>query len=100
MSAISFTDSHVLGKFNGEQRTGMGADFQRETVARLTTFCERLIRDAKLNAQDELNLRTFVNLTCNAFDMAPVQDSFRYKTAHGYMKADSMSNTRKRIATW
>lgn len=71
-----FEDSKTLGHYVGPQPTGMTKDFQRETVARLTTFCERLIRDAKLNPQDELNLRTFVNLTCNAFDMAPVQDTF------------------------
>lgn len=73
MSA-QFQDSPVLGKFTGRQPTGMSPDFQRETVARLTTFCERLIRDDKLNEQDELALRTFVNLTCSAFDMAPVQE--------------------------
>lgn len=66
----------TLGAFNPDARpTGMGADFQRETVARLTTYCERLIRSGQLQTQDELNLRTFVNLTCNAFDMAPVQET-------------------------
>lgn len=73
---MDFTDSKVLGKFVGAPATGMSPDFQRETVARLTTYCERLIRSGKLPAQEELNLRTFVNLTCNAFDMAPVQDTF------------------------
>lgn len=75
--SIPFTDSEVLGHFNGETRTGMSPDFQRETVARLTTYCERLIRSGKLPEQEELNLRTFVNLTCNAFDMAPVQEQSR-----------------------
>lgn len=61
----------TLGRFVGEP-TGVTKDFQRETVARLTTYCEQLIRAGTLPAQEELNLRTFVNLTCNAFDMAPV----------------------------
>jgi hypothetical protein len=66
----------TLGAFNPDaiKSTGMAPDFQRETVARLTTYCERLIRSGTLPAQEELNLRTFVNLTCNAFDMAPVQE--------------------------
>lgn len=50
--------------------------FQREAVARLTTFCERLISSGDLSPTNVINLRTFVNITCNAFDMAPVQDDF------------------------
>lgn len=73
MTAISFEDSAVLGKYSGEPN-GMSRDFQRETVARLTTYCELLIRSGALPPENEFNLRTFVNLTCTAFDMAPVQE--------------------------
>ena len=53
----------------------MNPDFQRETVARLVTYCERMIRAGEVEPQHEFNLRTFVNLTCTAFDMAPVQEN-------------------------
>lgn len=72
MTAISFSDSEVLGRFTSP--SGISRDFQRETVARLTTYCELLIRSGALPPENELQLRTFVNLTCNAFDMAPVQE--------------------------
>ena len=54
----------------------MNPHFQREAVARLTTYCERMIQRGKLPMLDEINLRTFVNEVCNAFDMALVQDRF------------------------
>lgn len=76
MTTHTFTKNPVLGDYVGPQPSGMRPDFQRETVARLTTYCERLIRSGELPAGKELELRTFVNLTCNAFDMAPVQDEF------------------------
>jgi hypothetical protein len=53
----------------------MNPHFQRETVARLVTHCERIIQRGTLAPKDELNLRTLVNLACSAFDMAPVQDA-------------------------
>lgn len=53
----------------------MNASFQRETVAKLTSYCERMIMRGKLPELDELNLRVFVNLTCSAFDMAPLNDN-------------------------
>lgn len=59
-------------------RLGAGVSnphFQRETVARLVTHCERIIQKGSLAQNDEMNLRVLVNLTCNAFDMAPVQDA-------------------------
>lgn len=46
---------------------------QRTSVARLTSYCERLIQSGRLEAMTELNLRHFVNDTCAAFDMCPVQ---------------------------
>lgn len=48
---------------------------QRTALARLTSYCERLIQSGKLAAITELNLRYFVNETCAAFDMAPVQNN-------------------------
>lgn len=71
---IPFQDNDTLGKYTPTARTGATNDFQRETVARLTTYCERLIRSGALPPENELQLRTFVNLTCTAFDMAPVQE--------------------------
>lgn len=47
---------------------------QREAVARLTTYCERMIARGQLPTLDEMNLRVFVNNTCAAFGMALVQD--------------------------
>lgn len=47
---------------------------QREAVARLTSYCERMIERGSLPALDELNLRNFVNQTCTAFGMALVRD--------------------------
>lgn len=47
---------------------------QREAVANLTTYCERMIARGKLPMLDEVNLRSFVNEVCAAFDMAPVYD--------------------------
>lgn len=47
---------------------------QREAVARLTTFCERLIHGGKLPGAQECELRLYVNQVCNAFDMATVQE--------------------------
>jgi hypothetical protein len=52
----------------------MNISDQRAAVARLTSYCERIIERGKLPALDEMNLRYFVNETCTAFDMAPVQD--------------------------
>lgn len=49
--------------------------FQREAVARLVTQCERMIQRGGLPMNDEVVLRTLVNLACNAFDMAPIQDA-------------------------
>lgn len=47
---------------------------QREAVARLTTFCERIIQGGKLPGAQECELRLYVNQVCNAFDMATVQE--------------------------
>jgi hypothetical protein len=47
---------------------------QREAVARLTTFCERLIRDGKLPGAAEAELRLHTNAACAAFNMAPVYE--------------------------
>lgn len=52
----------------------MNINHQRETVAKLTTYCEQMISRGRLPLLDEMNLRTFVNETCSAFDMMPVQD--------------------------
>jgi hypothetical protein len=54
----------------------MNPHFQREAVARLTTYCERMIRAGEVSPKHELHLRTLVNLACTAFDMAPVIDDF------------------------
>lgn len=54
----------------------MNDNHKRESVAKLTTYCERMIQRGQLPALDEVNLRTFVDETCAAFDMAPVQDGF------------------------
>lgn len=54
----------------------MNDNHKRESVAKLTTYCERMIQRGQLPALDELNLRIFVDATCSAFEMAPVQDSF------------------------
>lgn len=48
---------------------------QRAALARLVTYNERLIQSGKLSPITELNLRHFVNETCAAFDMAPVQNN-------------------------
>jgi hypothetical protein len=55
----------------------MNASDQRIAVANLVTYCERMICRGHLPALDETNLRYFVNETCTAFDMAPVQDRAR-----------------------
>lgn len=47
--------------------------FKRETVARLTTACESIIQRGLLDPDEEFALRTYTNVVCNAFDMAPVQ---------------------------
>jgi hypothetical protein len=47
---------------------------QREAVARLTTYCERLIAKGALSENQELALRQHVNNACTAFNMAPVQE--------------------------
>lgn len=52
---------------------------QREAVARLTTYCERMISRGQLPALDETNLRVFVNKTCTAFGMALVQDRIEHQ---------------------
>jgi hypothetical protein len=52
----------------------MNTATQREAVAKLATYCERMIQRGKLPLLDEMNLRTFVNEACTAFNMAPVQD--------------------------
>lgn len=67
-----FTDSDILGRFNGDNRTAE-TNRQRTAVARLTTYCECLIQSDKLSALTELNLRRLVNEACSAFDMAPVR---------------------------
>ncbi len=64
----------TLGTFNPDA-TGMSRDFKREAVARLTTACESIIQRGLLDAEEELALRTFTNVVCNAFDMAPVQEA-------------------------
>lgn len=47
---------------------------QREAVARLTTFCERLIQAGQLPAQLEAELRVHTNAACDAFNMVPVHE--------------------------
>lgn len=69
--SIEFTDSKVLGHFAGDTRRAE-TNSQRAAVSRLVTYCERLIQSDKLGELTEMNLRHFVNETCNAFDMAPV----------------------------
>lgn len=46
--------------------------FQREAVARLTTYCEKLAQSGSLSFDQELQLRALTNITCTAFDMATV----------------------------
>lgn len=46
----------------------------REAVAKLCTYCERMIQRGQLPILDEMNLRNFVNEACAAFDMAPVYE--------------------------
>lgn len=47
---------------------------QREAVARLTTFCERLIEAGKLPGALEAELRLHTNAACAAFDMPQVYE--------------------------
>lgn len=47
---------------------------QREAVARLASFCELLIVGGKLSGAQEWELRLYVNATCAAFNMVPVQE--------------------------
>lgn len=47
---------------------------QREAVARLTTFCERLIQARQLPGALEAELRLHTNAACAAFNMAPVHE--------------------------
>lgn len=70
---MDFTDSKVLGHYVGP--TGITKDFQREAVARLTTACESIIQRGLLDTDEEFALRTYTNVVCNAFDMAPVQEA-------------------------
>lgn len=52
----------------------MNASYQREAVARLTTYCETLISRGVLSEDKEIYLRALVNTTCEAFDMATVAE--------------------------
>lgn len=71
MTAISFSDSDVLGKFNGDR----AAD--RTALASLIGRCEVIIGRGMLPEDQEAKLRIAVNDACRAFSMAPLSDGLK-----------------------